>query len=72
MPLRRVLPLCTELVGARYILDVNPVQRVLRDAYGALAHAGTARTHLRAQAVAALGDAALGFTLPDDPLDQDT
>ena len=68
--LRRVLPLCAELVGARYILDVNPVQRVLRDAYGALAHAGTARTHLRAEAVAALGDASVGFTLPDDPLDQ--
>ena len=68
--LRRVLPLCTELAGARYILDVHPMNRVLRDAYGALAHAGTGRIHLRSLAVAALGDSSGGFTLPDDPLDQ--
>ena len=67
--LRRVRPLCTELIGARYILDVDPVQRVLRDAYGALAHAGTARTHLRVEAVAALGDASLGHPARR-PLDQ--
>jgi alkylation response protein AidB-like acyl-CoA dehydrogenase len=68
--LRRVLPLCTELVGARYILDTHPMQKVLRDGYGALAHAGTGRSHLGAQAAVALADLAGGFTLPDDPLDQ--
>lgn len=66
--LRRVLPLCMELVSARYILDENPLQRVIRDGLGALAHAGTRRSHLAAQAVAALG-AKGGFTLVDDPLD---
>jgi hypothetical protein len=58
-----VLPLCTELAGARYILDINPMQRILRDAYGALAHAGAGRTHLVAQGEAAL--AAGRYTLRD-------
>lgn len=67
LTLRRVLDLCTELAGARYILDVNPINRVIRDALGALAHAGTRRAHLSAQADAAVAHLEGGFTLPDDP-----
>lgn len=52
--LRRVVTATTELASARYILDSAPVQRVLRDALGALAHAGTRRKHLQGQALAAL------------------
>ena len=69
--LRRVLPLCTELAGARYILDTNPLQRVIRDAYGALAHAGAGRVHLGAMAASAVeAHPPMGWTLADDPLDQ--
>ncbi|MEU6539938.1 acyl-CoA dehydrogenase family protein [Streptomyces sp. NPDC047000] len=64
--LRRVVDLCTELAGARYILDTSPLQRVLRDAYGALAHAGTRRMHLGTLARTALTHPATGLTVPDD------
>ncbi|WP_432563480.1 acyl-CoA dehydrogenase family protein [Kineococcus sp. SYSU DK003] len=52
--LRRVITATTELAGARYVLDAAPVQRVLRDALSALAHAGTRRQHLQPLAEAAL------------------
>ena len=67
--LRRVLPLCMEIVSARYILDVHPLQRVLRDGWGALAHAGVRRAHLGTLAERALTDPSRGFTIPDDPSD---
>ncbi|MGP2442692.1 acyl-CoA dehydrogenase family protein [Streptomyces sp. JW3] len=66
LSLRRVVDLCTELAGARYLLDVSPLQRVLRDAYGALAHAGTRRTHLGTLARTALTHPEPGLTVPDD------
>jgi len=37
--LQRVLPICLDLVGARHVLDTHPMQRVVRDATTALAHA---------------------------------
>jgi alkylation response protein AidB-like acyl-CoA dehydrogenase len=64
--LRRVVDLTTELLGGQMILDRSPVQRVLRDAYGALAHAGTRRMLLAPLAASALADEHHRFTLPDD------
>ncbi|WP_174519016.1 acyl-CoA dehydrogenase family protein [Gordonia desulfuricans] len=54
LALRRVVDLTTDLARAGFIRDVDPMQRVLRDAYGALAHAGTRRDHLGALARAGL------------------
>ena len=65
LALRRVVDLTTELVGARFLLDVNPMQQVLRDAFGALAHAGARRVHLGALAGAALDHPDAGLTLSD-------
>jgi alkylation response protein AidB-like acyl-CoA dehydrogenase len=64
--LRRSMGLCMEIASARYILDVNPIQRVLRDGMSALAHAGTRRAHLAAYAEAALNSPGEGYTIPDD------
>jgi alkylation response protein AidB-like acyl-CoA dehydrogenase len=54
--LKRVLDLCVELYGSRYLFDADPMQRVLRDAYGALAHVGTKRMHWGFLADAVLRD----------------
>jgi len=59
--LRRIVSVATELASARYVMDVQPVQRVLRDAMSALAHAGTRRAHVGALAAAALDDTTSGF-----------
>lgn len=65
--LRRSMSLCMEVASARYILDANPIQRVLRDGMSALAHAGTRRAHLASYAAAALNNPEGGYTIPDDP-----
>jgi alkylation response protein AidB-like acyl-CoA dehydrogenase len=44
--LRRVLDLCLDVYGSRYLFDSDPMQRVVRDAYGAMAHVGTKRMQL--------------------------
>jgi uncharacterized repeat protein (TIGR04076 family) len=67
LALRRVVDLTTELVGARFLLDVSPMQQVLRDAFGALAHAGARRVHLGKLAGAALDHPDGGLMLPDGP-----
>jgi alkylation response protein AidB-like acyl-CoA dehydrogenase len=64
--LRRSMGLCMEIASARYILDANPIQRVLRDGMSALAHAGTRRAHLGSYAAAALNNPKDGYTIPDD------
>ncbi len=64
--LRRSMSLCMEIASARYILDVNPIQRVIRDGMSALAHAGTRRAHLGAYASAALENPEYAYTIPDD------
>ncbi|GAA5058753.1 alkylation response protein AidB-like acyl-CoA dehydrogenase [Thermocatellispora tengchongensis] len=56
--LRRVLDLCVELYGSRYLFDDDPMQRVLRDAWGALAHAGAKRMHWGSLAEKVLRDPA--------------
>jgi alkylation response protein AidB-like acyl-CoA dehydrogenase len=65
--MRRAVSMCTEIASATYILDRNPIQRVVRDSLGALAHAGTRRAHLGALAAAALENPDQGFTIPDEP-----
>lgn len=64
--LRRVLPVCTELVGAKGIFDSHPMQRVVRDATSALAHMGTRRNLLGNQAAALLDGPALAPLAIDD------
>jgi alkylation response protein AidB-like acyl-CoA dehydrogenase len=54
--LRRVLPLCLELTGARHVFRSHPMERVVRDAATALAHAGTRALHAGALATAVLAD----------------
>ncbi len=54
--LRRVLNITQEAVSAAYILDRQPIQRAMRDAAGALAHAGSRRTHLSALGTALLAE----------------
>lgn len=70
--LRRVLDLCLELYGSRYLFDSDPMQRVLRDAYGALAHVGTKQIHFGFLADAVLrggdDDATLFATAGRGPL----
>lgn len=44
--LRRVLDLCLDVYGSRYLFDEDPMQRVIRDAYGAMAHVGSKRLQL--------------------------
>jgi indole-3-acetate monooxygenase len=75
MTLRRVIHVCMELVSSNYIFDRHPMQRVIRDSIGALAHSGTRRSHLIGLADTALaeardaGERAVGFTIADDPFD---
>ncbi|WP_216654405.1 acyl-CoA dehydrogenase family protein [Nocardioides sp. zg-DK7169] len=64
--LRRVVELATEVAGASYLRDTSPMQRVLRDAHGALAHTGTRRMLLGALAAEALDAPSAGLTVPDD------
>jgi len=63
--LQRVLPICLDLVGARHVLDTHPMQRVVRDATTALAHAGTRATHAGALAAAVVDDVRAAATNPD-------
>lgn len=65
--LRRVVDQCIEICSARFILDANPIQRVLRDALGALAHAGVRKRHLAALGSEAVRDAGRAYTLADAP-----
>lgn len=66
--LRRVIDVCLELYGTRYLFDADPMQRVLRDAHTALAHKGTWREHWIALADAVLDDPG-SPTLSDAPWD---
>jgi alkylation response protein AidB-like acyl-CoA dehydrogenase len=65
--LRRVLDLCLDLYGSRYIFDGDPMQRVVRDAYGALAHTGSKPVHFAETADAVLAADAPRATLFDEP-----
>ncbi|HEY0576207.1 MAG TPA: acyl-CoA dehydrogenase family protein [Pseudonocardia sp.] len=63
--LRRVLPICLDLVGARHVFETHPMQRVVRDATTALAHAGTRATHAGALATAVVDDPRAAATTPE-------
>jgi alkylation response protein AidB-like acyl-CoA dehydrogenase len=63
--LRRVLPICLDLVGARHVFETHPMQRVVRDATTALAHAGTRATHAGALATAVVDDLRAAATTPE-------
>jgi indole-3-acetate monooxygenase len=63
--LRRVLPRCLELTGARHVFESHPMERVVRDATTALAHAGTRAAHAGALATAVLGNPHAAPTTPD-------
>ena len=63
--LQRVLLQVIEIASARYILDANPIQRVIRDAMSALAHAGTRKKHLVSLGSAALTDDRRDYPLAD-------
>lgn len=65
LALRRVVDQCIEISSARYILDANPIQRVIRDALGALAHAGVRKKHLASLGAAAIRDDAAAYTIVD-------
>jgi len=63
--LRRVLPICLDLTGARHVFESHPMERVVRDATTALAHAGTRATHAGALAAAVVDDPHAAATNPD-------
>jgi alkylation response protein AidB-like acyl-CoA dehydrogenase len=65
--LRRVLDVCLELYGSHYVYDGDPMQRVVRDAYVALAHAGAKRMHWGFLGGAVLDDGDGPATLFDEP-----
>jgi indole-3-acetate monooxygenase len=66
--MRRVVELCLEVYGSRYVFDDDPFQRVLRDAHSAVAHAGTKRMHWGLAAAQILDDEAGVTTLLDEPV----
>ncbi|WP_188755815.1 hypothetical protein [Microbacterium album] len=61
--LRRVLNLASEVAQSSYILDREPLQRVLRDGFSALAHAGTRRAGLQMVGKAHVESAATDWVL---------
>jgi indole-3-acetate monooxygenase len=65
--MRRVVDLCIEVYGSRYIFDGDPFQRVLRDAHSALAHVGAKKLHWGGLAGVFLAKGADGTTLFDEP-----
>jgi alkylation response protein AidB-like acyl-CoA dehydrogenase len=64
--LRRVLPICVDLVSSKYIFDGEPMQRVVRDSYGAFAHIGGRKFVLGGLASALVDDPNAGPLLVDD------
>lgn len=68
--LRRVVDLCIDPYGSRYIFDDDPMQRVLRDVQGALAHVGAKRIHWGFSAGAVLAHPDAAATLFDEPWEQ--
>jgi alkylation response protein AidB-like acyl-CoA dehydrogenase len=65
--LKRTIDLALEVYGSRYLFDDDPMQRVLRDAAGALAHAGAKRLHWSQLATTVVAEPSLPATLFDEP-----
>jgi alkylation response protein AidB-like acyl-CoA dehydrogenase len=68
--LRRVVEISLEAYGSRHIFDDDPMQRVLRDVHGALAHIGSKRLHWGFLADAILANPDAAATLFDAPWEQ--
>ncbi|GAA0993023.1 acyl-CoA dehydrogenase family protein [Subtercola frigoramans] len=64
--MRRVVALSVELVSAKYLFDDHPMQRVIRDSYGATAHVGGRAMMLGLLAASILDDREAGVLLIDD------
>jgi alkylation response protein AidB-like acyl-CoA dehydrogenase len=64
--MKRVVALATELVSARFLFDDHPMQRVIRDSYGAVAHVGSRKLALGGLASAVLADPTAGVLRIDD------
>jgi alkylation response protein AidB-like acyl-CoA dehydrogenase len=69
--LRRVFDACLEHYSSKAIFDGDPMQRVIRDVHGALAHVGAKRLHWSFYGGALLADPSAG-TLFDEPWPQTT
>lgn len=65
--LKRTIEQALEIYGSRYLFDSDPMQRVLRDAYGALAHMGSKRMHWSQLAQTVITEPSLPPTLFDEP-----
>jgi indole-3-acetate monooxygenase len=65
MMLRRVLDRLIDHIPSTYLFDNDPFQRVIRDAYGAMAHTGSRATRLDGIAFALLNDQAAPLLLAD-------
>jgi alkylation response protein AidB-like acyl-CoA dehydrogenase len=68
--LRRIVDVCLEAYGSRYMFDNDPMQRVLRDVQSALAHAGAKRMHWGFLADTIVANPDAPATLFDAPWDQ--
>jgi alkylation response protein AidB-like acyl-CoA dehydrogenase len=64
--MKRVVAMAVELVSARFLFDDHPMQRVIRDSYGATAHVGGRKMMLGLLAASVLGDSDAGALRIDD------
>jgi alkylation response protein AidB-like acyl-CoA dehydrogenase len=64
--LKRVLPICVDLASAKFLFDGDPMQRVIRDSYGAFAHVGGRKMQLGGMAAALLDEVPDAVLLVDD------
>lgn len=63
--LGKVVDICLDLYGSRYIFDSDPMQRLLRDADSAVAHVGAKRMHWGPLGANALADPSTPTSLLD-------
>jgi alkylation response protein AidB-like acyl-CoA dehydrogenase len=64
--MKRVVAMAVELVSARFLFDDHPMQRVIRDSYGATAHVGGRNMMLGLLAASVLADPHAGLLRIDD------
>jgi alkylation response protein AidB-like acyl-CoA dehydrogenase len=64
--MKRVVAMAVELVSARFLFDDHPMQRVIRDSYGATAHVGGRKMMLGLLAASVLADPSAGVLRIDD------
>ena len=64
--MRRIVAMAVDLVSAKFLMDDHPMQRVIRDSYGATAHVGGRKLALGLLAAAVLADPSAGLLRVDD------